>query len=61
MSLQYLMQEKVNSIFMLNINVAKLILCRILRDADIWFLIICTDYSILNIIYSISGFLEKIY
>jgi hypothetical protein len=59
MSLQYLIQEKGNLIFMLNIE-AKLILCRMLRDANISFLIICTDYSILNIIYSITGFREKI-
>ena len=37
MSLHYLMQEKGNLIFVLNINEAKLILCRILRDANIWF------------------------
>jgi hypothetical protein len=61
MSLQYLMQEKVNLIFVLNINEAKLILYRILRDANIWFLIICTDYSTMNTIYSITGFRENIY
>jgi len=37
MSLHYLMQEKCILIFMLNINDAKLILCRILRDANTWF------------------------
>jgi hypothetical protein len=57
----YLKQEKVNLIFMLTINETKLILCRILTDASIWLLIIRTDYSILNIIYSITEFREKIY
>jgi len=37
MSLHYLMQEKGNLIFMLNINDAKLILCRIMRDTNIWY------------------------
>ena len=36
-SLLYLIQEKCNLIFMLNINEAKLILFRILIDANIWF------------------------